>query len=74
MQPNPCYDELEIKIESQTNSLIKITDIFGTILFQKSVPAGITATDLSLSKWISGSYLVTIKSSEFITTQKIVKL
>lgn len=74
MQPNPCYDELEIKIESQTNSLIKITDIFGTILFQKSVPAGITATDLSLSKWISGFYLVTIKSSEFITTQKIVKL
>jgi S-formylglutathione hydrolase FrmB len=70
--PNPTSGFLSIELNTSGQSLIKITDINGKLIRSESIER--TRAQLDLSSFQKGVYFITIRSKDFLTTRKIVKL
>jgi len=71
--PNPAEETLYIRIESQKEFTLQLVDILGRVLYTEDFSAGIIQTELSISQYVSGVYLITINTEDSTSTQKIVK-
>ncbi len=72
--PNPVEEILYISMESQKEFTLQFVDILGKVLYSENFSAGIIQTELPLSQYVSGVYLITVNSEDYTSTQKIVKL
>ena len=71
--PNPVNETLYISMESQKEFTLQLVDVLGRVLYTEDFSAGIIQTELSISQYVSGVYLITITSVDSTSTQKIVK-
>jgi len=70
--PNPTKDQLIIKTDQPDHLTIEITAINGQLIYQTSMDK--TTKQIDFSRFSKGAYLITIRSKEFVRTEKIVKL
>jgi len=70
--PNPAKSILTIESESPGLHLINITSLNGQLIFNTEMEG--TTHQLDLSSFQKGVYFITIRSKDFVTTRKIVKL
>ena len=70
--PNPVTDLLTIDIEGQGMYLIQFASLNGQLLYSKETEG--TDHQIDLSSFQKGVYLLTIRSKDFIKTEKIIKL
>jgi photosystem II stability/assembly factor-like uncharacterized protein len=70
--PNPTSNLLTIDAEQQDHYSIEITSLNGQLLLSQEMKG--TTHQLDLSSFQSGVYFITIRSKDFVTTRKIVKL
>lgn len=70
--PNPTNTLLTIETGITYNYSIEFTSLNGQLLFSKEMEG--TAHQLDLSSFQKGIYFITIRSKEFVTTRKIIKL
>ena len=69
--PNPTKDFIYIKTEKTNNKMLKIIDISGRIVYSKKLNDNIEQIDIS--DYSKGVYFISVKSDEFIKTEKIIK-
>lgn len=70
--PNPTYDIIYICSDFGTLCEVDITSLNGQFVFRGEIEG--TTNQIDLSSFRSGVYFITIRSKEFVTTRKIVKL
>ena len=70
--PNPANDLLTIQTENITEYSIEISSLSAQLIF--SIEARGSVQHLDLSPFRKGVYFITIRSKDFVTTKKIVKL
>ena len=70
--PNPTYNLLTIETENPNLCSIEITSLNGRLLLSDDVVGPIHQLDLS--SFQKGVYFITIRSKDFVTTEKIIKL
>jgi len=70
--PNPSNNLLTIETEYPDHYSINITSLNGQMIYSTKIK-GIT-NQLDLSSFQKGVYLITIRSEDFVTTRKIIKL
>ena len=70
--PNPTNDLLTIEPGSIDIHSIEITSLNGQLIYSTSL--GGTIHQIDLSSFQNGIYFITIRSKDFVTTQKIIKL
>jgi len=70
--PNPAYDFITIHTAHPGNITVKITSPGGQLISSKEMDG--TTLQLDLSSFRKGVYFITIRSKDFLTTRKIVKL
>ncbi len=71
IHPNPTKDFIYIKTEKTNNKMLKIIDISGRIVYSKKLNDNIEQIDIS--DYSKGVYFISVKSDEFIKTEKIIK-
>jgi hypothetical protein len=70
--PNPTYTLLTIETVTSDLIYIEVTSLNGQRLLSKEIEG--RTHQLDLSSFRKGVYLITIRSKDFVTTRKIVKL
>jgi hypothetical protein len=70
--PNPTHSFLTIEIENSTHYNIEFTSLSGQLILSKDMEG--TTHQLDLSSFQKGVYFITIRSKDFVTTRKIIKL
>jgi len=70
--PNPVYDLLTIGTTLSGQHLILLTNLNGQLIISKELEG--TTHQLDLSSFNKGIYFITIRSKDFVTTRKIIKL
>ena len=70
--PNPANNSLTIETEHPDRYSIEITSLNGQLIFS-TIMVGNTH-QLDLSSFQKGAYLITIRSKDFVKTEKIIKL
>jgi len=70
--PNPVESEIFIHLENMDPVSVTVLSITGEELFTRPMKG--PWTNLDLSSFDSGVYFITIRSKEFVTTRKIIKL
>ena len=70
--PNPTYGQVFIKTQGKGLHLIEIASLNGQLLITGEI-AG-TTHQLDLSSFPKGVYFITVRSEDFVTTRKIIKL
>jgi len=70
--PNPTYNLLTIETENPKLCSIEITSLNGRLLLNDDVVGPIHQLDLS--SFQKGVYFITIRSKDFVSTKKIIKL
>jgi len=70
--PIPTKDILNIETRNHRQFQIKITSLNGQLLFSKELEESIH--QINLSSFKKGVYFITIRSKDFVTTKKILKL
>lgn len=70
--PNPTHNLLTIETEYPDHYFIEIKSLNGLILLSGEYEGTIHQHDLS--SFERGAYLITIRSKDFVTTRKIIKL
>jgi hypothetical protein len=70
--PNPTNNQLTIETEKSDRYSIEITSMNGQLI-QSGTFTG-TTHQIDLSSFQKGVYLITIRSKDFVTTKKIIKL
>jgi hypothetical protein len=70
--PNPINNLFTIETSSIDHYSIEITSLNGQLLLNKQVEG--TTHQLDLSSFDSGVYFITIRSNDFVTKRKIIKL
>ncbi|MGW8316589.1 MAG: T9SS type A sorting domain-containing protein, partial [Bacteroidales bacterium] len=70
--PNPTYTLLSIETITSELIVIEITSLNGKLILSKELEG--TSHQLDLSSFQKGVYIITIRSKDFITTRKVVKL
>ena len=70
--PNPVDGPLTVEMESQGKNIIEITTLNGQVILSKEMEG--TTHQIDLSSFRKGVYFITIRSEEFVTTRKIIKL
>lgn len=69
--PNPAINEINIDINNPRYSLIRITNINGTILVEKEV---FNKTKIDINNFKSGLYLVTIITDQSVISGRFIKI
>jgi Leucine-rich repeat (LRR) protein len=72
MYPNPTHTVLTIETVFTDLYEVKITDLNGQIVFNTNFEG--TTRQIDLSPFSKGVYFITIRSEDFLTTRKVVKL
>ena len=73
--PNPATDMLTVASTNQNaNSILTLTSMDGRIVFQSVFENKNFVEHIDLSKMCAGSYLLSLKSNDEISIQKIIKL
>ena len=70
--PNPASDLLNLQLREPGEYSIEIISLNGQLLFSKSLVG--TSHQIDLSSFQKGVYLITIRSKDFVTTRKVIKL
>jgi len=70
--PNPVYKLLSIETENPDHYSIEITSLNGQLLHHTAMEG--TSHQIDLTSFQSGVYFITIRSEDFVTTRKIIKL
>jgi len=70
--PNPTSDLLTIEIDNPDWKLVDLTSLNGQIIYSTKLEG--TSYQLDLSSFRKGAYFITIRSRDFVTTRKIIKL
>ena len=74
--PNPTQDIITINFPFESignNGTIEVKDVFGKIVFQKSIISGASFEKINLQNFAQGIYFVDVKISHFQKQYKIVK-
>ena len=72
--PVPSAKSFYLSISSQQESNFELFDILGKLVCEKTINAGITATEISIADYKPGIYFVTVRNSDQVSTLKMVKL
>lgn len=72
--PNPISEILNIRLQSQYPSTVRIYDMLGRLVVEEVIDAGITTTEIPAKKLQHGLYIVGAISEDQTVTKKIVKL
>jgi len=70
--PNPVNDLLTIETSQHGHLLVRITSVNSQLIHTSSLDG--TSHQIDLSSFPKGVYFITIRSKDFVTTRKIVKL
>lgn len=70
--PNPTHTELHIEAATPNHYLIEIASINGQVIVNQTMEGTVSKIDLSILQ--KGFYFITIRSKDFVTTRKIIKL
>lgn len=70
--PNPTYTQLTIETVTSDLINIQITSLNGQLIFSKEMEGA--SHQLDLSSFQKGVYFITVRSKDFVTTRKVVKL
>lgn len=70
--PIPATDFLTLQIIIQGHSKIEITSLNGNLLYNQEIEG--SHHQIDLSSFRKGVYFITIRSKDFVTTRKIIKL
>jgi glutaredoxin-related protein len=70
--PNPAYDFITIRKAYPEHMSVEITSSTGQLISSKEMDG--TTLQLDLSSFEKGVYFITVRSKDFLTTRKIVKL
>ncbi len=70
--PNPVKDKVNIKIPDFGTKYLTISTLTGKLICSEEMDEN--ETQLDLSPYQSGIYFITVRSKDFITTKKIIKL
>ena len=70
--PNPTNTLLTIDAEQQDHYSININSLNGQLIYSTKMEG--TTHQLDLSSFQKGVYFITIRSKDFVTTEKIIKL
>jgi dienelactone hydrolase len=70
--PNPAENLLTVKMENTGHTSIRVTSLNGKLLYESET--AVTTHHIDLSSFQSGVYFITIRSKDFVTTRKIIKL
>jgi hypothetical protein len=70
--PNPLNDQLTIETGIIGHNVIEITSLNGQLIYSTEMEG--TTYQLDLSSFQKGVYFITIRSKDFVTTRKIIKL
>lgn len=70
--PIPTYDKLNIQTYKIDKYSIEITSLNGQLIFSTMMQE--SSHQLDLSRFQKGVYLITIRSKDYVTTKKIIKL
>ncbi|MEJ2005639.1 MAG: T9SS type A sorting domain-containing protein [Cyclobacteriaceae bacterium] len=70
--PNPAIEFITIRSAHMDNMSVEITSSRGQLIARKTMNG--TTMQLDLSSFRNGIYFITIRSKDFVTTRKIVKL
>ncbi len=71
--PNPANKYVSIRMENEhTNVILKVVDITGKILMVKELDR-LTQTDLDISRFKAGMYLINIHSDQLQSVARIIK-
>jgi hypothetical protein len=70
--PNPAYDFITIRKAYPEHMSVEITSSTGQLISSKEMDG--TTLQLDLSSFEKGVYFITVRSKDFLTTLKIVKL
>jgi hypothetical protein len=70
--PNPTNNQLTIETEKSDRYSIEIASLNGQLIFSTLMEG--TTHQLDLSTFQKGVYFITIRSKDFVTTRKIIKL
>lgn len=70
--PNPTNDLLTIEADKPDQYSIEITSLNGQLIYSTIMDG--TAKEIDMSEYSRGVYFVTVKSKEFVRTEKIIKL
>jgi hypothetical protein len=70
--PNPTYDIITIETDRFDQYSINITSLNGQLMYSTKMEG--TSHQIDLSSFQKGIYLITIRSDNFVTTEKIIKL
>ncbi len=70
--PNPVKDKVNIKIPDLGTKYLTISTLTGKLICSEEMDE--IETQIDLSPYQSGIYIITIRSKDFVTTKKIIKL
>jgi hypothetical protein len=70
--PNPAKDIFHIELKDKGEYLIDISSINGQFMHSEKLQG--TSHQIDLSSFQKGVYFITIRSKDFVTTEKIIKL
>ena len=70
--PNPTNSLLTLETEHPDHYSIEITSLNGQLIFSTTMEG--TTHQIDLSSFQKGIYFITIRSKDFVTTKKIIKL
>lgn len=70
--PNPTYDFLHIENEQPGSLTVNISSLSGRLIYSKRLEG--TSHQIDLASFHKGVYFITIRSKDFVTTRKIIKL
>jgi hypothetical protein len=70
--PNPVTDLLTIETGISDRYDIDITNLNGQLVFRKNIEK--PTHKINLSSFQKGVYFITIRSKDFVTTSKIIKM
>ncbi len=65
IQPNPSKDQVSVILQNQTQpALIQVYDMAGRLMFNEKVSLGQSATQVNLSGWNLGSYILRVTNDD----------
>jgi len=71
--PNPATDEFTIQSSKfKVGDVINVLDVMGRMVYQTKISTANTSIKIQTSSWMNGIYLVQIKTTVGVLTQKLV--